>query len=141
MKNGRAFLLLFAFAVSFCGDTPSEPSAALNLAGNWTGTWTFVSGGATVSDAVTMTVSQNGTVAGGQWSAAGGAAGNVQFSPAADFTGTANISQTLIIGGNCSASTTISGTATSNQIRITYGTLAPTGLCQWSASNQFTFTR
>ena len=141
MKIGRALLVMFALVTSSCGDSPSEPTASLNLAGTWTGTWTFVSGGATVSDAVTMTVSQNGTSAGGQWTAAGGAGGTVQFSPAADFSGTASISQTLIIGGNCNASTTISGTATSNQIRFTYGTLTPTGLCQWSASNQFTFNR
>ena len=141
MKISRAFLVVFAFAISSCGDTPSGPSETMNLAGTWTGTWTFVSGGATVTDAVTMTISQNGTTAGGQRSATGGAGGTVQFSPAAEFTGTASISQTLIIGGNCSVSTTISGTASSNQIRITYGTLTPTGLCQWSASNQFTFSR
>jgi len=141
MRLTRAFLLVSALAISSCGDSPAAPEATLNLAGNWTGTWTFVSGGATLTDAVTMTVSQNGTSAGGQWNASGGAAGTVTFSPAADFTGTASISQTLIIGGNCSASTTLSGTASSSQIRITLGTLTPTALCQWPANNQFTFNR
>jgi hypothetical protein len=88
-----------------------------------------------------MTVTQNGTSAGGQWSAAGGAAGTISFTPTADFTGSGSISQTLIIGGNCSASTTLTGTASANQIRFTLGTLTPVGLCQWATTNQFTFSR
>lgn len=131
-----------ALLLAACGgDAPAAPSAALNLAGTWTGTWTFTSGGANVSDAVTMTLTQSGTAVGGPWSATGGAAGTVSFTPAADYTGTASISQTLLLGGNCSAQTTLTGTASSNQIRFTLGTLTPTGLCQWPTTHQFTFTR
>src|SRR5690349_13863842 len=72
MKLGLAFLVVLTAAASSCGDSPAAPAASLNLAGNWTGTWTFVSGGATVTDTVTMTVSQSGTSAGGQWNASGG---------------------------------------------------------------------
>jgi hypothetical protein len=142
MKILLAFLIACALLVTACSDTTTTPSpSSLNLAGTWTGTWTFTSGGATVTDTVTMTVSQSGTSAGGQWSATGGAAGQFSFTPAADFTGTGSISQTLIVGGNCSASTTLTGTASANQIRITLGPLNTAGLCQWSQSNQFTFTR
>ena len=141
--NGGALLLACSLVLSACGGSTTGPSdTPLNLAGTWTGTWTFVSGGATVSDTVTMTVTQTGSSAGGQWSTGTGTvAGTVAFTPAADFTGTASISQTLIMGGNCSATTTLTGTASATQIRFTLGTLTPVNLCQWATSHQFTFNR
>lgn len=141
MRIGAALVIAGTLALSACGDTPTGQTQTLNLAGAWAGTWTFTSGGATVTDTVTMTLSQNGSSVGGQWSAAGGAAGTVSFTAAADFTGSANISQTLIIGGNCSATTTLSGTASSNQVRFTLGPLTQVGLCQWATGHQFTFNR
>ena len=137
-------MLVCALALAACGDSPTPPSpTTLNLVGTWTGTWTFVTAGATVSDTVTMTVAQtpSSESVGGQWSAAGGAAGTVSFTPTADFTGTLTISQTLVTGGNCSASTTLTGTASASQIRFTLGTLTPTGLCQWATNQQFAFNR
>ena len=144
MKISRAVLLVCSLALHGCGGSNTTPSPTpLNLAGTWTGTWMFVSGGATVSDTVTLTLSQNptGDSVGGQWSATGNAAGNVSFAPTASFTGTITISQTLITGVNCSTSTTVTGTASASQIQYTLGTLTPVGLCQWAATNQFTFTR
>ena len=142
MRMARALVLGAGLFLTACGsDSPGAPSPSLNLAGPWTGTWSFVSGGATVSDTVTVTLTQSGTSVGGQWSATGGAAGTVAFPPTADFTGTASISQTLITGGNCSATTTLTGTASANQVRFTLGTLTPTGLCQWATNHQFTLTR
>jgi hypothetical protein len=141
MNIGRALLLMLVIAVASCGGgSPTQESATLNLTGTWTGTWTFTSGGATVSDNVTVVLNQNGSTAGGLWNASS-AAGTFSFTAAADFTGSASISQTLIIGGNCSANTTVTGTATNSQIRITLGTLTPTALCQWPASNQFLLTK
>ena len=103
MNIARAIVFVCVAAACGCG-SPGDPTPpALNLAGNWTGSWTFPSGGATVSDAVTMTVTQTGTSAGGQWTATGGAAGTVSFTAAENFTGTATISQTLLTGVNCSA--------------------------------------
>lgn len=142
MKTGGAVMIACGLVLSACGGSPGNPSPTpLNLAGTWTGTWTFLSGGATVTDAVTMTVMQSGTSASGQWSATGGAAGTVAFSSTADFTGTASISQTLLSGVNCSASTPVTGTASASQIRFTLAALTPTGLCQWAANQQFTFNR
>ena len=145
MRIMRALAVTGGLALSACGGsttTPSTtPSTPLNLAGTWTGTWTFLSGGATVSDTVTMTLTQSDASASGPWSAAGGAAGTVAFATTADFTGTASIRQILINGVNCSSSTTLTGTATSNQIRFTLIALAPAGLCQWATNNQFTFSR
>ena len=144
MRIRSAFLVLCGLILPACGNTTTTPSPTLlNLGGTWTGTWSFVSGGATVSDTVTMTLTQNPSSAtvGGQWSATGNAAGTVSFAPTAEFTGTATISQTLITGGNCTATTTVTGTASTSQIQFTLGALTPAGLCQWAASNQFTFNR
>ena len=143
MRIALGLALVSLLALPACGGSTTGPSETqLNLAGNWTGTWSFVSAGANVSDTVTMTVSQNGqTSAGGQWSAISNVAGTVSFTPTADFTGTASISQTLITGANCSATTTVTGTASANQIKFTLGTLTPTNLCQWATNHQFTFTR
>lgn len=142
MKAACALVIACGLVLSACGDSPGGPSAGtLDLAGTWAGTWTFVSGGATVTDAVTMTVTQSGTSASGQWSATGGAGGVMAFSRTADFTGTATVNQTLLSGVNCSASTTTTGTASSTQIRITLAPLTPSGLCQWATNQQFTFTR
>jgi hypothetical protein len=115
--RGHALLLACSLLLSACGGSTTTPAPTLlSLAGAWTGTWTFVSGGATVSDTVTLTLTQNpsGGSVGGQWSAAGGAGGTVSFPATADFTGTATISQTPLTGGNCSASTTITGTASAS---------------------------
>ncbi len=137
-------MLVCALVLPACSDSKTPPSPTpLNLAGTWTGTWAFVSAGALVTDTVTLTVGQSPSAdtVGGPWSAEGGAAGTVSFTPTADFTGTATISQTLLTGVNCSASTTVTGTASASQIRFTLGTLTPTALCQWAANQQFTFTR
>ena len=142
MNIARGLLLGLGLVVAACGsDTPGSPSPTMNLAGAWTGTWSFVAGGATVTDTVAMTLAQNGTTVSGQWSSAGNAAGTVSFTAGADFTGTVSFSQTLITGGNCSASTTMTGTASANQIQFTPGTLTSAGLCQWATNQQFTFAR
>jgi hypothetical protein len=141
MRRAGLALIVAGLMLWACSDTPGGPTNTLSLAGAWSGTWSFSSGGAIVTDNVTMTVTQTGTAVGGQWTATGGAGGTIAFTAGSEFTGTASISQTLIIGGNCSANTTISGTATQSQIKFTLGTLTPTGLCQWSTGNQFTFSK
>jgi hypothetical protein len=97
--------------------------------------------GATVVDAVTLTLTQSSSTTGGPWSASGGAAGTISFATGATFTGTASISQTLLSGPNCSASTTLSGTASATSLQFTLESLTPAGLCQWAASHQFALTR
>jgi len=144
MRISGALFVACGLVVSACGNTTTTPSPTpLNLAGTWTGTWKFVSGGTNVTDTVTMTLAQNASSesVGGQWSAAGNAAGTLSFAPTAEFSGIFTISQTLITGGSCAASTTLTGTASANQILFTLGTLTPVGLCQWSATNQFAFSR
>lgn len=146
MRTIGALVLVFAGSLPLlaCGGShsPASPSPApLNLGGAWTGTWTFVTAGVTVTDSVSMTLTQTGSSAGGQWSAAGGAGGQVVLTPGASLSGTSSISQTLLTGQNCSASTTLSGTASATQMQFTLGPLAPAGLCQWATNHQFRFTR
>jgi len=145
MRTIGAILLVLAggLLLPACGgSSPAGPSPApLNLSGTWTGTWTFVTAGVTVTDAVSMTLTHTGVSAGGQWSAAGGAGGQVILTPGASLSGTSSISQTLLTGQNCSASTTLSGTASATQIQFTLGTLTPAGLCQWATNHRFAFTR
>lgn len=124
-----------------CGGSPTSPTPALNLGGAWTGTWTFVVAGATVTDTVTATLTQNGDSAGGQWTAASGPTGQLIISVGSTISGTASISQSLLTGVICTTSTTVSGTATSMSLQFTFGTLAPTGLCQWATGHQFSLTK
>lgn len=125
-----------------CGGSPTAPAApALNLAGSWTGTWSFVAGGAAVTDTVTLTLNQNGVSVGGLWAAASGPGGQLAFEAATSVSGTVSFSQTLLSGVNCSANTTVSGTASSTRLQLTVGTLPQSGLCQWPPNQQFAFTR
>jgi hypothetical protein len=143
MKITAGILLACSLAFSACnGRSPAAPAPVpLNLAGTWTGTWTFVSGGATVTDAATVTLAQTDTSAAGSWSSASGPGGQLAFTVGASVTGTISLSQTLLNGVNCSASTTVVGTATSTQLKFTLAALTPTGLCQWATNQQFTFSR
>jgi hypothetical protein len=147
MIRRLVFLLLMSAALGLSGSacsesTPTGPSTpSLSLAGAWTGTWTFVSAGATVTDTVAMTLSQTGASVNGQWSSSGGASGTIGFSAAATISGSAAISQTLLTGATCTASTTLTGTATTTAIQFSLGSLSGTGLCQWATGHQFSFSK
>ena len=122
-----------------CG-SPNSPGT-LALSGSWSGTWQFSTSGTVVTDTVTSTVSQSSTTATGNWTSTSGATGTFSFAVAANYSGTFTIKQTTISGFQCSASTTMSGTATSNAIDFTVGTLTPNGQCQWATGNQFALKR
>jgi len=134
--------LLYGSMLAACGDTPATPTpVALNIGGAWNGTWTFVTAGVTATDAVSVTFTQTGTSAGGFWSSATGPGGQITLEVGPTISGSVSISQTLLSGVNCTASTTISGTASSSRVQFTLGALTPAGLCQWATNQQFTFTR
>lgn len=136
-----AFVILIAGGIS-CGKSPGAPTpAVVNIGGTWTGTWSFVTAGVTVTDAASVTFTQNGSSAGGPWTSASGPAGQFGVEMASTISGTASISQTLLSGPNCSATTTITGTATSTRVQFTLGALPASGLCQWATNHEFVFTR
>jgi hypothetical protein len=121
---------------------PTSPTpAAMNLAGTWSGTWTFSVGGAVVTDAVTMTLTQTGASVNGSWTAGGGSTGTVGFTAATTLSGSLSINHTLLTGQLCAASTTISGTASSSALQFTLGTFSDSGLCQWATGQAFSVTR
>jgi hypothetical protein len=136
-----AACLLGALLVSHCGGgSPSSPS--LNLAGTWTGTWRYVAGGATVSEAVTATLTQSGDEASGTWMAESGASGQFQRLRAASSTsGSLTISVTALGLPPCTATASVSGTASATSLELGVSPIASSGTCQWAANQQFALTR
>ncbi len=112
-----------------------------DISGAWTGTWTFLTAGVVVTDTVSVTFQQNGTVAGGPWTSAGGPGGQLSLKVGSTVSGSVSITQLLLSGQSCNASTTVTGTATATRVQLTLGTLQGGGLCQWAANQQFVFTR
>jgi hypothetical protein len=121
-------------------DSDMSPSRT-DVGGSWTGTWQFVTGGLTVTDAVTAMLTQNGTNATGTWTAASGPSGELTFAVGASITGTLTITQTTLTGQPCTATTTLTGTVTATTLEFTTTSPASTGFCQWAANNQFAFRR
>lgn len=132
-------LLVVVAAVAGCDKAPTTPS--LSLAGAWSGTWTFTVAGATVTDAVSLTLTQTGANASGSWTSAGGPTGTVIIAPGTDITGSFRITRTLLNGQVCEANASLTGTASDTRLQFTVGALASFGLCQWATGQQFDLTR
>ncbi|HUL74061.1 MAG TPA: hypothetical protein VLT86_13225 [Vicinamibacterales bacterium] len=120
-----------------CGSTPSSPSApALTLAGAWSGTWDFVTAGATVTDTVVVTLSESNGIASGHWTAVSGANGQLSLPVAQTATGTITITTALIVP--CStASISVSATESATTLDFTLAPIPSSGNCQWPTSNHF----
>jgi hypothetical protein len=67
--------------------------------------------------------------------------GQLAFVVGESFTGTFTISQTLLTGQVCTATTTIAGTTSASRLDFTVGPLAAAGLCQWATEMQFSLRR
>ena len=133
--------LLFAAAVAACGSSPAGPSG-FSVAGDWSGTWQFVTGGVTVTDSVTVSVTQDSAGnASGTWTAASGASGRITFVASSSISGSFTISQTLLTGGSCQASSTLTGTASASTITFAVAPISGTGLCQWASNQQFSIRK
>ena len=124
-----------------CGSPAGPTPVVVNISGSWTGTWTFLTACVTVTDTVSVTFTQNGTSASGPWSSASGPGGQLNLMIGAGLSGSASINQTLLSGQNCSASTTVTGTATATRVQVTLGALQASGLCQWATNQEFVFAR
>lgn len=138
-------MALLVLAVA-CGDTPTSPNTntpagTIDVAGDWTGTWTYTSAGVTVTDDVTVRLNQSGATASGTWTAESGATGQISFAATASFTGSLTINQSLLGGSSCNASTGINGSASTSQIDVTLADITPQGVCQWGTGNRFVLTR
>jgi hypothetical protein len=124
-----------------CGSSPSAPSSpALSLAGSWSGTWQFVTAGATVTDAVTANLTQSGSAVSGPWTAASGATGQLNFTAGSTVSGTMTITQSIVT--TCStAAISLSGTATTTSLDFTLAPIPSSGTCQWPTGNHFVFRK
>ena len=143
MPRARAAIaiVLVTLATGCGGDSPTNPSGSLNLSGSWTGTWQYVASGVTVSDDVTATLTQSGSSATGPWTSASGATGQLSLTVASDLSGTITITQTPLASGACTASTALTGTATSSTLDFALAAISGTGLCQWATNQQFSLTK
>src|SRR5262249_6882262 len=71
----RVLVALAVVSAAACGgSTPASPDA-LDLTGTWTGTWTYVTSGVTISDGLHVTITAGSTNANGAWTADSGASG------------------------------------------------------------------
>lgn len=138
---GVAVFLLPAVS---CGDSPTAPSATqaeVNVAGDWSGSWTFDVAGVAVADEVAVSLSQSGGAVTGSWSAVSGASGRIDFTATRQVSGTLTINQVTLGGGVCGGSTRVSGTAAADRIDITLEDLPSLGVCRWGTGNRFVLTR
>ena len=149
-QRGTVRLLACAAAIGFgllaaCGDSPTDPGAGaqaeVDVAGDWSGTWTFNAAGLSISDPVTVSLSQSGAAVTGSWSAQSGASGQIRFNATRQVTGTLTINQLLLGSVSCNGATTIQGTAAAARIDVTIAAIPPQGVCQWGTGNRFVLTR
>lgn len=121
-------------------DSPTGPDG-FTIEGTWTGSWQFMSGGTTVTDGITATISQNGGTASGTWMAASGPSGTLTLTPTNSTAGTVTIIQTVLTGRVCSAATTAAGTASGTRIELTLTDFPPDQSCPWATTSRFVLTR
>lgn len=143
MTRRFAIVVVLALFAACGGDsTPSAPTASFNLAGTWTGSWQFVTSGATVVDTVTATLTQSGATVSGTWTSESGATGQISSLAAqSSTTGSMTISQARLTGTACNATTSVSGTASASAIDLTVPQIPVTGVCQWGSAMQFSLRK
>jgi len=136
----RVAIAVALMLVTACGGGSTSPSAtpALNLAGTWTGSWQFVTSGATIVETVTATLTQTGSTVSGTWTSESGATGQISnLAAQASVSGSLTISQPTLTGPTCTTTTSVSGTASASAIDLTVPQIPATGVCQWGSSMQF----
>jgi hypothetical protein len=135
-------LLALALVAGGCGDSPTEPTQPqVNVAGDWSGTWTYEAAGLMVTDAVTMTLNQTDLTVTGTWTAESGASGRIDFEATTAVSGSLTINQSLLGSGSCNGATMIAGTASATRIDVTFVDIPPQGVCQWGTDNRIVVTR
>lgn len=123
-----------------CGSAsaPTSPTSTLSVSGTWTGSFSYTTGGVTVTEDVTLTLLQPSLTASGTWSASSLATGTVSFPAAASVSGTFTISHPNIGSSACTGSSTISGSASASSLALNVANLTPTATCPWATGMKFT---
>ena len=137
-------LLAYTLALAGCenGSPTGAGKAGIRLGGSWSGEWRFLSAGITVSDAITATLTQDGSRVSGAWVGTGGATGEWQFAASGATTGSATVRQTVLTGQTCTAVTAITSSVVSaSRIEPTLADIPPAGICQWATSQRFVLAR
>lgn len=137
----RLVLGVFVALAAACGgSSPAPAPTPIMIAGDWSGTWQFVTSGVTVTDNIRATFTQAGTAT-GTWSADGGATGQFTFAVAASVTGTMTIAQLKVSGVTCTATANLTGTVSANAMTLSVPTIPSSPQCDWSTNNQFSLRR
>ncbi len=137
----RRILILLAALGTACGGSSTSPSpAAIAIAGEWSGTWQFVTSGVTVTDNVHVTFTHADTAT-GTWTSDSGATGQFQFAVGPTVSGTFTISQPNLNGNTCAAIATLTGSVSANAMTLSVLNIASTALCSWATNNQFSLHR
>ena len=124
-----------------CGGSSMPPAPTpITIAGDWSGTWQFVTSGVTVTDNIRATFTQSGTAT-GTWSADSGATGQFTFAVAANITGTLTITQLKVSGVTCTATANLTGTVATNAITLSVPTIPSSPQCDWATNNLFSLRR
>lgn len=140
-----AFVLaLTLFSVGCGGDGPAGAPTPVttNIAGNWSGTFTYtpISGGQRVVVATTATFTQAAEAVNGQVNIGGG--GSMTVSGTVTNGTALTISVLFSAPGNpCTGSATVSGSVANSQVRFTVPSLAASGGCLFFTNGEFALTR
>jgi hypothetical protein len=113
------------------------------VAGNWSGSWTFVTAGVTVTDNAHASVSVDGTGVHGTWTAESGPGGTFTFASlpsGAAASGTLTIAISTL-SGTCSAQASVSGTATTGALDLVVAALPSNANCVWATDQRFAFKK
>lgn len=131
------------FVSGGCGSSgaPTAPTAPFSVSGTWTGTFEYVTAGVTVTDEVTLILTQPSTSASGSWSAGSAATGTASFGVASSVTGNFTISQPNVGGAPCTGSSTLSGSASSTSLVLNIANLTPTAACPWATGMKLTLKK
>jgi len=126
--------------IAGCGGSSSTAPTPLSIAGDWTGTWQFVTSGVTVTDNVRATFTQTDTAT-GTWIADGGATGQFSFAVAPTVSGTFTVTQVKVSGPTCTQTASLTGTVSTNSMTLSVPAIASSPQCSWATNNQFSLHR
>jgi len=141
-------LLALIFSASCGGSSPTTPapstSASADVAGNWTGTWSFVASGVTVTDNVRAVFTVGSAGITGSWTSDSGPTGTMTFSslpPGSNVPGTFTIQTTTLSGAACSAQASMTGVASGTTMEVAITSIAGTATCVWATDHRFSLRK
>ena len=148
LSRCAAFILLI-LAASCGGSSPttpatSSPSSTSDVAGSWTGSWSFIASGATVTDTVHAVFTVSGAGIAGNWTSDSGPTGTMTFSslpPGTNVPGTFTIQTTTLSGVVCSAQASMYGVATATTLDVAIASIAGSAGCVWATDHRFSLKK